>query len=334
MHQLRHKRIPRDIEFFDEHGTPVTYQIQHEDNPNDTCNDSCPIKYKRGNEEQILRLQNDGEDFTASTMLDEFQITSIQQASDCFRMGEFINQFRRICGPETQSIASVYASITDYSSINFLDRSEDDEAHSTSPGDDLHNVSTDSEDGNIVCDISIQAEQARLCQAKQSLDLVLGKTDASLVKKFLSTSDAPHLDAKALIQKLDEVAKTVDLDVSTILDEEMKDPVLGTVRSWIREDTPPDTKSPEFQQSKGLLRYCQEFNRLLCYNEPSDKLEEENLRNCLPLSLFLACFRLGHYNQMGGYMGSTKTYANAKRFYYWPGMFDWIYALTANCFTC
>ena len=25
MHQLRHKRIPRDIEFFDEHGAPVTY---------------------------------------------------------------------------------------------------------------------------------------------------------------------------------------------------------------------------------------------------------------------------------------------------------------------
>ena len=60
MHQLRHKRIPRDIEFFDKHGTPVTYQIQHEDNPNDTCNDFYPIKYKRGNEEKILRLQNDG----------------------------------------------------------------------------------------------------------------------------------------------------------------------------------------------------------------------------------------------------------------------------------
>ena len=44
MHQLRHKRIPRDIEVFEEHGTPVTYQAQHEDNPNDTCNDFYPIK--------------------------------------------------------------------------------------------------------------------------------------------------------------------------------------------------------------------------------------------------------------------------------------------------
>ena len=37
---------------------------------------------------------------------------------------------------------------------------------------------------------------------------------------------------------------------------------------------------------------------------------------------------------MGGHMGATKTYANAKRFYYWPGMFDWICALTAECITC
>ena len=87
-------------------------------------------------------------------------------------------------------------------------------ADSTSPGDDSHNLSTDSEDDNIVCDISIQADRARLCQAKQAHDLVLGRTDTSLVKKFLTTSDAPHLDTKELIQKLDEVAKTVDLDVS------------------------------------------------------------------------------------------------------------------------
>ena len=101
-HQLQHKRILRDFEFYDEHGTPVTYQIQHEDNPNDACNDFYPIKYKRRNEKKILRLQNEGKDFTVSSMLDEFPITSIQQASDCFPMERFINQFRRLCGPETQ----------------------------------------------------------------------------------------------------------------------------------------------------------------------------------------------------------------------------------------
>ena len=33
-------------------------------------------------------------------------------------------------------------------------------------------------------------------------------------------------------------------------------------------------------------------------------------------------------------MGASKTYNNAKRFYHWPGMFDWICALTAECLTC
>ena len=37
---------------------------------------------------------------------------------------------------------------------------------------------------------------------------------------------------------------------------------------------------------------------------------------------------------MGGHMGLTKTYANAKRFYNWPGMFEWICSLTADCLTC
>ena len=254
-------------------------------------------------------------------------------------MGKIINQFRRICGAETQSNASANTSNSEYSSINSLSLSEDDAIDSTSLGNNSHHLSTDSEDDNIVCDISIQADQARLCQAKPAHDLLLGKTDASLAKKCLTASDAPHLNTKALIQDIDEVAKTVDLDISTILEEQMKDPVIGTVRSWIPKNTPPDTKSPEIQQCKGLLRYCQEFNRLLieeegqllCCNEPSDKLE---VRICLLLSLFLTCFRLGHYKKMGGHMGATKTYANTKRFYYWPGMFDWICALTADCLTC
>ena len=37
---------------------------------------------------------------------------------------------------------------------------------------------------------------------------------------------------------------------------------------------------------------------------------------------------------MGGHMGASKTYKNARRFYYWPGMFDWICAITADCLTC
>ena len=37
---------------------------------------------------------------------------------------------------------------------------------------------------------------------------------------------------------------------------------------------------------------------------------------------------------MGRHMNASKSYNNSKRFYYWPGMFDWICALTADCLTC
>ena len=88
----------------------------------------------------------------------------------------------------------------------------------------------------------------------------MGKTDASLAKKTLTPTEAPNLDTKSLIAKLDDVAKTVGFDVSTILAEQMEDLVLSTARSWLRKRISPEAKSPEIQQSKGLLRYCQEFD--------------------------------------------------------------------------
>ena len=97
-------------------------------------------------------------------------------------MGRFINHFRRICGPGTQSNASVNTSNTDYSSITSLSPSEGYTADSTSPWEDPHYINTDSEDDNLVCDISIQAENPRLFKAKQAHELVLDKTDALLVK--------------------------------------------------------------------------------------------------------------------------------------------------------
>ena len=340
-HQLNHMKIHRDIEFYDEHGSPVTYRIQHDDNPSYTCNDFYPIHCQQGNDNKVLRLHNDGENFTLNSLSNEIPSTTIQSATDCFRLGKTINQFRRLCLPSTQSLSSAENSDSTYSSIDSFSTNADDDALAEPYDDDDDPIINDDED-NFICEINTHADRYRLCKAKAAHDAVLGKIDSSLAKKPLTATEAPHLDSKSLIAKLDEVAKTIDVDVSTILAEQIKDPVLGTVRSWIRKGALPEPNNPEIQQSKGLLRYCQEFARLLiekegqllCYNEPTDKLDDENLRICPPLSLFLACFKLGHYNEMGGHMGASKTYSNAKRFYYWPGMFDWICALTADCLTC
>ena len=244
-------------------------------------------------------MHNDGENFTLNSLSNEFPSTTIHSATDCFRLGKTINQFRRLCLPSTQSLKSAERSNPIYSSIKSLNTNEDDDALAEPHDDDDRPIIDDDED-NFICEINTHANRYRLCKAKAAHDAVLEKIDASLAKKPLTATEAPHLDTKSLIAKLDEVAKTIDLDVSTILAEQIKDPVLGTVRSRIRKGTLPEPKDPEIQQSKGLLRYCQEFDRLLieeegqllCYNEPTDKLDDENLRSCLPLSLFLWCFRL------------------------------------------
>ena len=139
-----------------------------------------------------------------------------------------------------------------YSSINSLSTNESGDALVELHDDGEDSITDDYED-NLICEINTHANHYRLCKAKATHDAVLGKTDASLAKKPLTATEAPHLDTKSLIAKLDEVAKTIDLDVSAILTGQIKDPVLGTVRSWIRKGTSREPKTPEIQQSKGLL---------------------------------------------------------------------------------
>ena len=62
--------------------------------------------------------------------------------------------------------------------------------------------------------------------AKVAHDTVLEKIHASVVKMTLTAIMAPHVETGALITKLYEFAKTIDLGVSTILAEQIKYPIL------------------------------------------------------------------------------------------------------------
>ena len=165
----------------------------------------------------------------------------IQSATDCFRLGRAINQFWRLCLPSTQSLSSVEDSEATYSSINSLNTNEDvvalDELHK-----DADTVTNDDED-NLKWEKNSHADHYRLCKTRAAHDAVLGKIDASLAKKTLTATEAPHLDTKGLIARLDDVAKTVDLVVSTLLAEQIKDIVLVTIRAWLRKGIQPEAKS-------------------------------------------------------------------------------------------
>ena len=155
-HQLQHRKIPRDIEFYDEHGSPVTYRIQHDDNPSDTCNDFHPIHCQQGNDNEVLRLHIDGENFTLNSLSNEFPTTTIQSATDCFRLGRTINQFRRLCLPLTQSLNSVEDSEPTYGSIYSLNTSEDNNAFEETYDNEGHVAAVDDED-NLICEMALVA---------------------------------------------------------------------------------------------------------------------------------------------------------------------------------
>ena len=85
----------------------------------------------------------------------------------------------------------------------------------------------------------------------------------------------PEVDTKELKQKLSDFAKTADLDVNTLVEEQLNDPVLLKVRSWVKKSDKRPIKTHDIPQSKALLSYFNRFEQLsideetnlLCYNE-------------------------------------------------------------------
>ena len=134
-HQLQHMKIPRDIEFHDKYGCPVTYRIQQHDILTDTYIDFYPIHCQQGNNNKVLQLHNDEENFTLNSLSNEFPTKTIQSATDCFPLGRTINHFRRLCLPSTQSLGPLENSEPTYSSINSRNTNEADDVLDDLPDD-------------------------------------------------------------------------------------------------------------------------------------------------------------------------------------------------------
>ena len=246
-HQLQHKKLPRDIQFFDEHGQQITYKINHDDTSAEKCNDFYPIHCQQGKDQKILRLHNDGENFSLNSISTEFATSTAQLPADCFRMGRTINQFRRLCRPGSPvSLSSSESSTGTYSSISVteMDGTEETEPSSYAERVDHENCDSEEDEDDYVYEINAN-DHYRIGKARAAHESLISDPDTLLVKKTLSATAAPHWKTQDLITKLDDVAKVVDLDIPTILQEQLKDPVLSIVRSWIEGNFLPDLKTPE-----------------------------------------------------------------------------------------
>ena len=124
-YQLQQKEIPRDIEFYDEHGSLVIYRIQDNDDPNGTSTDFYPVRCQQRNNTKLLGLHTDVGNLTFNSFSSKFPITMIQSAADCFRESRTINQFWHLCLPKTPPLRSTEGFAPICSSISYLNTDED-----------------------------------------------------------------------------------------------------------------------------------------------------------------------------------------------------------------
>ena len=102
------------------------------------------------------------------------------------------------------------------------------------------------------------------------------------------------------------------------------------VRSWLKIDKAPVNDST-IKQSKALHAYRNNFNllflesqyHLFCYSEPDDD-NSFDIRICAPISLFIKIFESAHTHELSGHRAESTTYNRVKRYFYGPGMFNWI----------
>ena len=177
-------------------------------------------------------------------------------------MGRTINQFRWLCRPGCPiSLSPSEISSGTYSSISVIETDGIEEPGSSSFVERVvpEDCDFDKDEDDYVSEINAN-DHYRLCKARAANELVISDPDTLLAKKTLAVAAAPRLRTQDLITKLDDVAKVVHLDVPTILQEQVKDPVLSIVRTWIEGNLCLDLRAREIRQSKGLLRYSQELD--------------------------------------------------------------------------
>ena len=125
------------------------------------------------------------------------------------------------------AIGSIDSCEPTYSSITLLTTEEGDNTLNEFLDD--ADPFIDDDELNLNSETNKNADNHRLCRTKVAHDDVVGKIDASLAKETLTALEAPHSDTTALSTSLDPVSKTIDFDFATILPEQRKDRVLGTI---------------------------------------------------------------------------------------------------------
>ena len=132
------------------------------------------------------------------------------------------------------------------------------------------------------------------------------------------------MDKSDLIRKLSNFVRKADLDIQTLLEEQLNDHVLQVVRKWIKTSDTRPQKTHDTSQSKALLSYYNKFEQLFiepdtnlfCYREPIQDSCKTEMKIVVPLSLFLPLFSLAHTHSHSGHQGIFKTLKKSDNTYF------------------
>ena len=227
----------------------------------------------------------------------------------CFKLGKTINQYKQLCSSFSPASSTSSFHERDYSDIKQYDE------ESTDDKTEIAELNFESQDPDFRRDHSVAHE---LFRTKTKYKPIL--------KKPISFEIFPHVDTPDLIQKLSDFALDADLDIQTLLEEQLNDPVLQVDRKWMKTSDTRPQKTPDINQSKALLSYYNKFEQLFiepdtnhfCYREPFQDTCKTDMKVCVPLSLFLPLFSLAHTHSHSGHPGIFKTFKNIRQDFFWP----------------
>ena len=168
-HQLLHKEIPKDRDFFSQSGHEVQYLIDH-NSPAESANDDFyPIICTHLGETKKLHLKNNGTDLIC-TIYDPTSPKTLFDVSDSIRKGKDTNIRRKWQAPPMVVEADVHENY--YSEIDSGNDNSDNEASDEDPPMDQEVMNASKEDVPFIPSIfTIQNSQAPMRLITDNLDL-------------------------------------------------------------------------------------------------------------------------------------------------------------------
>ena len=189
--------------------------------------------------------------------------------ADCFKHGKTINQYKRLCSDVCPYFTNYTIEEETYSEI------EEQPDNNYDSDNEIAELNFNQKDSEFLHDFSLANESIRR-----------KPTQKPILKTNIDSELHPEVDTKELIQKLSEFAKPADLDMNTLVEEQLSDPVLQKVRSWTKKSDTRPAKTHDINQSKALLSYFNRFEQLfideetnlLCYNETVQETSKTDMK--------------------------------------------------------